>query len=80
LVVPVGRAWQAAIEKGSDLRLYVDDGSHPSATGSYLAACVFHVGLFGEAPQEFVVSDALRLDRAVAARLQAVAWGCRIPR
>jgi len=73
LVVPVGLAWQAAMAEDSDLALYTDDGSHPTALGSYLAACVFHVSLFGEAPRGFSVSDALRLDRSVAARLQVVA-------
>ncbi len=73
LVVPVGPAWQAAMAEDSDLPLYTDDGSHPTALGSYLAACVFHVSLFGEAPRGFSVSDALRLDRSVAARLQVVA-------
>jgi hypothetical protein len=73
LVVPVGPAWQAAMAEDSDLTLYTDDGSHPTALGSYLAACVFHVSLFGEAPRGFSVSDALRLERSVAARLQVVA-------
>ena len=73
LVVPVGPAWQAALAEDSGLALYTDDGSHPTALGSYLAACVFHVSLFGEAPTGFAVSDALRLDRSVAARLQVVA-------
>ena len=73
LVVPVGPAWQAAMAEDSDLALYTDDGSHPTALGSYLAACVFHVCLFGEAPTGFSVSDGLRLERSVAARLQVVA-------
>jgi uncharacterized protein (TIGR03382 family) len=30
-------------------RLYVDDGSHPSALGTYLAACVFYDAITGEA-------------------------------
>lgn len=73
LVVPVGPAWRAAMAEDDGLPLYTDDGSHPTALGSYLAACVFHVRLFGEAPRGFSVSDALRLDRDVAARLHAVA-------
>lgn len=73
LVVPVGRAWQVVMERHSDIPLYTDDGSHPTAAGSYLAACVFLVSLFGEAPRGFFVSDPLRLDRAVAATLHAVA-------
>ena len=80
LVVPVGPAWHAAMAEDPDLRLYADDGSHPTATGSYLAACVFHVSLFGERPRGFSVSDALRLDRGLAASLHAVAWECRARR
>src|SRR4029077_3777053 len=73
LVVPVGPAWRAVMARHRDLPLYTDDGSHPTAAGSYLAACVFLVSLFGEAPRGFSVSDRLRLDRAVAATLHAVA-------
>ncbi len=72
-VVPVGPAWHAALAECRDLRLYTDDGSHPTAVGSYLAACVFHVSLFGEVPREFSVSDSLRIGRDAAARLQAIA-------
>ncbi|MGH8712632.1 MAG: DUF4886 domain-containing protein [Casimicrobiaceae bacterium] len=80
LVVPVGRAWLAARENAGDLQLYVDDGSHPSPAGSYLAACVFHASLFGAAPRGFAVSDVLQLDRSAAARLHALAWECRARR
>jgi hypothetical protein len=73
LVVPVGPAWQAVLARHRELPLYTDDGSHPTAAGSYLAACVFLVSLFGEAPRGFSVSDPLRLDRAVVATLHAVA-------
>lgn len=73
LVVPVGPAWRSVIARHSDIALYTDDGSHPTAAGSYLAACVFLASLFGEAPRGFSVSDALRLDRGVAARLHSVA-------
>ena len=73
LVVPVGPAWHAVMARHTDIPLYTDDGSHPTPAGSYLAACVFLVSLFGEAPRAFPVSDSLRLDRGVAATLHAVA-------
>ena len=73
LVVPVGIAWRTVTATHSDMQLYTDDGSHPTVAGSYLAACVFLATLFGEAPRGFLVSDALRLDRGVAAVLHAVA-------
>ena len=73
LVIPVGPAWRSVIASHHDLALYTDDGSHPTAAGSYLAACVFLARMFGEAPREFSVSDRLRIDRAAAAALHAVA-------
>jgi hypothetical protein len=77
LVVPVGCAWQRAGREMPELQLYVEDGSHPSAAGSFLAACVFHVALFDEAVSGDAVADALRLDRALARKLQAIAWSSR---
>jgi len=80
LIVPVGPAWHALMARHRDIPLYTDDGSHPTATGSYLAACVFLVSLFGEAPRGYSVSDPLRIDRAIAAMLHAVASECPSPR
>lgn len=73
LVVPVGPAWEAALAHDPRLALYADDGSHPTAAGSYLAACTFLVRLFGERPQAFGVSDRLKIDRPSAETLHAVA-------
>jgi len=73
VVVPVGPAWHAAMARHIDIALYTEDGSHPTAAGSYLAACIFLVRLFGRAPRGFSVSDPLRLDRDVAAALHALA-------
>ena len=42
VLVPVGQGWTALQSARADLVLYLDDGSHPSPIGSYLAACVFH--------------------------------------
>jgi lysophospholipase L1-like esterase len=77
LVVPVGPAWHATMRQDAGLMLYEDDGSHPTAAGSYLAACVFLVRLFDQPPFGWSVSDRLRIDRAVAAKLQQVAWTFR---
>jgi hypothetical protein len=77
LVVPVGPAWHRALHEVAGLQLYESDGSHPTLEGSYLAACMFHVALFGESPRGDSVADALKLDRAVARRLQDIAWACR---
>ena len=73
VVVPVGVAWHAALAKHPELPLYDADGSHPTAVGSYLAACVFLVSLFGQRPRGFDVSDALKIDRATAQALHDAA-------
>ena len=52
LVAPVGLAWQEARERQPGIRLYSGDGSHPSALGTYLAACVFMNVLTGDAPTD----------------------------
>jgi hypothetical protein len=77
LVVPVGPAWHAAMREIAALNLYVDDGSHPTAAGSYLAACVFFVSLFDEPPRDRSVFRSLHLDGGIAAQLQKIAWDCR---
>ena len=77
LVVPVGRAWDAALRDDPGLDLYVQDGSHPSVAGSYLAACTFIATLFDQRPSDTSVSDRSNIDRALAARLHAIAWRFR---
>lgn len=49
-VVPVGEAWKAVREQKPDIGLFASDGSHPSAAGSYLAACVFFATITGKSP------------------------------
>jgi hypothetical protein len=76
-VAPVAPAWHRALHAVAGLQLYESDGSHPTLEGSYLAACMFHVALFGERPAGDAVAGALKLDHAVARRLQEIAWECR---
>lgn len=47
-VVPVGLAWQKARELRAGFPLYFDDGSHQSALGTYLTACVFYKVITGK--------------------------------
>ena len=49
-VVPVGLAWQKARQLRPDINLYDADGSHPSALGTYLTACVFYGVLTKRSP------------------------------
>jgi hypothetical protein len=71
-VSPVGSAWkQVREETNDDIQLYVNDGSHPSVAGTYLAACVFYAMMWNESPEG---SDYYAgLDAADAQYLQGVA-------
>lgn len=48
IVAPVGVAWQRAIERNPQLELWMEDGSHPTPLGSYLAANVLYSTIFNE--------------------------------
>jgi len=49
-IVPVGLAWQRAKELRPDFPIYFPDGSHQSALGTYLTACVFYGVITGKSP------------------------------
>ena len=53
VVAPVGDTW-ALVRKANPAlgkALYKGDGSHPSAKGAYLAACVFYATVFKKSPE-----------------------------
>jgi hypothetical protein len=52
--------------------LYDKDGSHPTAAGTYLAACVFYGALWERTPEG--LPSSARLDPEHAAALQRYAW------
>jgi hypothetical protein len=82
-IAPVGaafaRVYAAVVASGLDplasgsdfLALYADDGSHPSARGTYLAACVILGAISGVDPR--TLPDALGLDASVCAALRDTA-------
>ena len=51
LLAPVGPAWQWALTENPQLRLHQQDGSHPTSLGTYVAACVFYVVIYGKPPE-----------------------------
>ncbi len=71
--MPVGTAWEKVLGKKSHPVLHDKDASHPSPTGSYLAACVFFAVLFQENP-EGIEADVPGLDTKAKALLQKAAW------
>ena len=50
IVAPVGAAWKQVRDSASSIELYSPDNSHPSVSGSYLAACVFYASIFHSSP------------------------------
>ncbi len=76
LLVKVGEAFRLVKKERPALALQVDDKSHPSPAGTYLAACMFYVALSGKdvpttsvAPKALAPVDVTYL-RAVPARVK----------
>lgn len=71
-VARVGDAWRAALEAKDPPKLFDADGSHPSQSGTYLAACVFYETLTGKSCLEL---EATRegLDSKTAEKLRTLA-------
>lgn len=46
MLSPVGAIWKAVRTSNPSIELYVSDESHPSLTGTYLAACSFYTTIF----------------------------------
>jgi hypothetical protein len=71
-VAPVGEAWRVLVAQKSKPALWQDDGSHPRARGTYLAACVFYASIFRESPRGLAYQadlsggDALMLQEVAA--------------
>lgn len=70
-VAPVGMAFKYVNDNYPEINLYVEDNSHPSPQGTYLAACVFYASIFKDSPQG--ASFTYGLGQAEAAILQQVA-------
>lgn len=49
-VSPVGVSWKQTRSLMPSLDLYLSDESHPSLSGSYLAACTFYAAIFHKSP------------------------------
>ena len=63
-IAPVGIAWQALASSHPDIDLYAADGSHPSMAGSFLAASVLCLTVFGDQDFRYTPSRSTRLDPA----------------
>jgi hypothetical protein len=72
IVVPVGPAWSEFRRLDGTSELYTEDGSHPSALGSLLAASMFFRTLFGVLPPETYGPDSTIAPRVLPLVRRAV--------
>ncbi len=70
-ISPVGAAWRWIRLNYPNIELYQSDESHPSAAGSYLAACVFYTSIFKKDPTMINYNYGLPLSEATALKLAA---------
>lgn len=49
-VAPVGIAWTEVRQEQPAIELYMNDGSHPSPAGTYLAGCTLYASIFHQSP------------------------------
>lgn len=70
-VLPVGDAWQRIWTEFPEISLHAGDGSHATAAGTYLAACVFAESILGVDVEGSWAPDGI--DDADASVLQATA-------
>ena len=68
---PVGAAWKQVRDTHPLINLYQADASHPSAEGTYLAACVFYCTLFQQSCVPSIYAASVQPD--TAAILRAIA-------
>lgn len=67
-VSPVGAVWHYLRDTHPEIELYIGDGSHPSAAGSYAAACTFYAAIFRNDPTLITYDFTLPSDQASVIR------------
>ena len=72
-VAPVGAVWHYIRDNHPEIDLYAPDGSHPSAAGSYAAACTFYAMIFEKDPTLSTFNFSLPSDEATLIRAAAKA-------
>ncbi len=67
-VSPVSVVWHNLRQNHPSIELYQPDGSHPSAAGSYAAACCFYTAIFKKDPSSITFNYSLSTADAAAIR------------
>lgn len=70
-IAPVAKVWRKLRTDNPEIELYSHDGSHPSNSGSFAAACTFYSILFGKDPE--LTSYNFTLDPLEAATIKHTA-------
>jgi hypothetical protein len=65
---PVGAVWRYIRTNHPNIDLYTSDGSHPSAAGSYAAACTFYTSMFRKDPTAITFDFSLTAADALTIR------------
>lgn len=73
-VAPVGLAWARALRERPDIILHKSDDSHPTVSGTYLAACVFYSTLTGRDPRNLSLARSSAILPHDVRFLREVAW------
>jgi hypothetical protein len=69
---PAGDAWADVLSRPAHPLLWQDDGSHPTPSGTYLAACALFAVVFDQDPEGLPYRNGLSAQDAV--QLQQAAW------
>lgn len=72
MVIPVGLAFEHAMQMNPDVVLHNEDRIHPSLEGTYLAAAVFYAALYRKSPLELDYDAGL--EENTARLLRQAAW------
>ena len=73
IVAPVGEARANVLRKNPKIDLFDSDGSHPSYSGTYLAACVFYSVFYGKSSVGLSVPSYIS-PTSYGAILQRASW------
>ena len=70
-IVPVGFVWNAFRQRYPNIKLYQDDGQHPTINGSYLSASTFYTSIFkGTAENSYIPT----MDSVIAKNIQQLSF------
>ena len=66
-IVPVGYVWELFRQKYPNIKLYQEDGQHPTINGSYLCASTFYTSIFKATSENSFIP---KMDSIIAKKIQ----------